>query len=100
MIIHSLQPTFINRAAGKSVVVAKVATVKKHSDDDEKYCRNGLRLIAMAWETFDDSALETRIIIRKIAIRHVDKRNRPRRQTIYQINRRLSIAFQRDVGSN
>jgi hypothetical protein len=28
---------------------------------------------AMAWETFDGFAFETRIMIRKIAIRHVDK---------------------------
>jgi hypothetical protein len=37
-------------------------------------------MIVMAWETFDGSALETRVI------RHVDKHNRPRGQTIYQIN--------------
>jgi hypothetical protein len=29
----------------------------------------------MAWETFDDSAPETRIMICKIAIRHADKHN-------------------------
>jgi hypothetical protein len=52
VITHALQPTFIDRAAGKSLVVAKSAVVKKHSDDDEKCRRNGLRLIAMAWETF------------------------------------------------
>jgi hypothetical protein len=75
MITHPLQPTFIDRAAGKSLVVAKVAIVKKHSDNDEKCHRNGLRLIAMAWETFDSSAPKTRIMIRKIAIRHVDKHN-------------------------
>jgi hypothetical protein len=40
----------------------------------------------MAWETFGSSALETRIMIRKIAIHHADKHNRPRGQTIYQIN--------------
>jgi hypothetical protein len=43
-------------------------------------------------------APETRIMIRKIAIRHANKHNRPRRQTIYQINQRLFVAFQRDVG--
>jgi hypothetical protein len=71
---------------------------KKHSDDDEKCLCNGLRLINMAWETFGGSTPETRIMIRKIAIRHADKQNRPRGQTIYQINQRLSIAFQRGVG--
>jgi hypothetical protein len=40
---HPLQPTFIDRAVGMSLVAAK-----KHSDDDEKCCCNGLRLIAMA----------------------------------------------------
>jgi hypothetical protein len=39
MITHSLQPTFIDRAAGKSLVTAKAAAAKKHSNDDEK-CRN------------------------------------------------------------
>jgi hypothetical protein len=48
MITHPLQPAFINRAAGKSLVAAKAAITKKHSDDDEKCCHNGLRLIAMA----------------------------------------------------
>jgi hypothetical protein len=52
----------------------------------------------MAWETFGSSAPETRIMIRKIAIRHVDKHNRPRGQTIYQINQRLSVVLQRGVG--
>jgi hypothetical protein len=75
MITHSLQPTFIDRAVGKSLVSAKAATAKKHSNDDEKCCRNGLHLIAMAWETFGSSAPETCIMIRKIAIRHVDKHN-------------------------
>jgi hypothetical protein len=93
-----VQPTFIDRAAGKSLVVAKVAVAKKHSDDDEKCRRNGLLLIAMAWETFGGSAPETRIMIRKIAIRHTDKHNRPQGQTIYQINQRLSVALQRGVG--
>jgi hypothetical protein len=93
-----LQPTFIDRAAGKSLVVAKAAADKKYCDDDEKCRRNGLRLIVMAWETFGGSAPETRIMIRKIAIRHADKHNRPRGQTIYQINQRLSIALQRGVG--
>jgi hypothetical protein len=37
-------------------------------------------------------------MIRKIAIRHADKHNRPRGQTIYQINQRLSVTFQRGVG--
>ncbi len=75
MITHPLQPTFIDRAAGKSLVAAKVAAAKKHFDDDEKCWWNGLRLIAMAWEMFNGSALETRIMIRKIAIRHTDKHN-------------------------
>jgi hypothetical protein len=48
MITHSLQPTFIDRAARKSMVAAKAAAAKKHSDDDEKCRRNGLCLIAMA----------------------------------------------------
>jgi hypothetical protein len=74
--------TFIDCAGGKSLVAAKAVTAKataakKHSDDDEKCRRNGLRLIAMAWETFGGSAPETRIMIRKIAIRHTDKHNRP-----------------------
>jgi hypothetical protein len=81
---------------GKSLVAAKAAAAKKYSD--EKCRRNGLRLIAMAWETFGDSAHETRIMIHKIAIRHADKHNQPRGQTIYQINQRLSIALQRGVG--
>jgi hypothetical protein len=83
---------------GKSLVTTKVVVVKKHSDDDEKCRRNGLRLIAMTWETFGGSALKTRIMIRKIVIRHTDKHNQPRGQTIYQINPRLSIALQRGVG--
>jgi hypothetical protein len=37
-------------------------------------------------------------MIRKIAIRHADKHNRPRGQTIYQINQCLSVALQRGVG--
>jgi hypothetical protein len=37
-------------------------------------------------------------MIRKIAIRHADKHNRPRGQTIYQINQRLSVALQRGIG--
>jgi hypothetical protein len=37
----------------------------------------------MAWETFGGSVPETRIMIHKIAIRHADKHNWPRRQTIY-----------------
>jgi hypothetical protein len=41
---------------------------------------------------------KTRIMIRKIVIRHAEKHNRPRGQTIYQINQRLSVGFQRDVG--
>jgi hypothetical protein len=98
VITHPLQPTFINRAAGKSLDVAKAAAAKKHSDDNEKCWCNGLRLIAMAWETFGGSAPETRIMIRKIAIRHADKHNRPQGQTIYQINQRLFVALQRGVG--
>jgi hypothetical protein len=34
-----------------------------------------------------------RIMIRKIAIRHADKHNQPRGQTIYQMNPRLSVAL-------
>jgi hypothetical protein len=49
-------------------------------------------------ETFDGSAPETHIMIRKITICHANKHNRPRGQTIYQINQRLSIALKRDVG--
>jgi hypothetical protein len=86
VITHPLQPTFIDRAAGKSLVAAKAVAAKKHSDDNEKCRCNGLRLIAMAWETFGGSAPEMRIMIRKIAIRHADKHNPPRGQTIYQIN--------------
>jgi hypothetical protein len=56
MITHPLQPTFIDHAAGKSLVAAMAAAAKKHSDDDKKCRCNGLRLIAMAWETFDRSA--------------------------------------------
>jgi hypothetical protein len=48
VITHSLQPTFIDRAAGKSLIVAKAAVTKKHSDDDEKCHHNGLRMIVMA----------------------------------------------------
>jgi hypothetical protein len=83
VITHPLQSTFIDRAAGKSLVAAKAAAAKKYSDDDEKCWCNGLRLMAMAWETFGGSAPETRIMIRKIAICHADKHNRPRGQTIY-----------------
>jgi hypothetical protein len=32
-------------------------------------------MIVMAWETFNGSVSETRIMIRKIAIRHADKHN-------------------------
>jgi hypothetical protein len=78
VITPSLQPTFIDCAVGKSLVVAKAAVAKKHSDNDEKCRRNGLRLITMAWEMFDDSVPETCIMFRKIAIRHADKHNRPR----------------------
>jgi hypothetical protein len=35
VITHLLQPTFIDRVAGKSLVVAKAAAAKKHFDDDE-----------------------------------------------------------------
>jgi hypothetical protein len=52
----------------------------------------------MAWEMFDGSAPETRIMICKISIRHADKHIRPRGQTIYQINQRLSVALQRGIG--
>jgi hypothetical protein len=93
MITDPLQPTFIDRAAGKSLVIAKAAAAKKHSDNDEKCRRNGMRLIAMAWETFGNSAPEMRIIIRKIAIRYANKHNQPRGQTIYQINQCLSVAL-------
>jgi hypothetical protein len=75
VITHPLQPTFIERAAGKSLVVAKAATAKKHSDDDEKCRRNGLHLITMAWEMFGGSAPKTHIMICKIAICHADKHN-------------------------
>jgi hypothetical protein len=61
--------------ARKSLVAVKAAVAKKHSDDDKKCRYNGLRLIAMVWETFDGSAPEMRIMIRKIAIRHADKHN-------------------------
>jgi hypothetical protein len=73
VITHRLQPTFIDRAAGKSLVAA----AKKHSDDNEKCRRNGLRMIVMAWETFGDFTPEMHIMICKIAIRHADKHNRP-----------------------
>jgi hypothetical protein len=79
VITHPLQPTFIDRAVGKNMVVAKAAATKKHSNDDKKCRYNGLRLIAMAWETFSGSAPEMRIMIRKIAIHHADQHNRPRR---------------------
>jgi hypothetical protein len=55
-------------------------------------------LIALAWETFGGSALETRIMIRKITIRHADKHNHPRGQTIYQINQCLFVTLQQGVG--
>jgi hypothetical protein len=76
----------------------KATAAKKHYDDDEKCRRNGLCLIAMAWETFSDSAPDTRIMIHKIAIRHTDKHNGPRGQTIYQINQRLFVTLQQGVG--
>jgi hypothetical protein len=98
MITHPLQPSFIDRAAGKSLVVAKATVAKKQCDDDEKCQCNGLRLIAMAYEMFGSSTPETRIMIRKIAIRHTYKHNRPRGQTVYQINQRLFVALQRGVG--
>jgi hypothetical protein len=59
------------------LVTAKAAAAQKHFDDDEKCRCNGLRLIAMAWETFGGSIPKTRIMIHKIAIRHADKHNRP-----------------------
>jgi hypothetical protein len=71
-----LQPTFIDRAVGKSLVVAKAIVANKHFDDEKCRC-NGLRMIVMAWETFEGSAPETHIMICKIAIRHADKHNRP-----------------------
>jgi hypothetical protein len=77
VITHPLQPTFIDRAAGKSLVAVKAVVAKKHSDDDEKCRCNGLCLIAMAWEMFDGSAPEMRIMIRKIAIRHVTSTTDP-----------------------
>jgi hypothetical protein len=98
VITHPLQPTFIDRAVGKSLVAAKAVAAKKHSDDNEKCRCNGLRLIAMAWETFGGSALETRIMICKITTRHANKHNRPRGQTIYQINQRLFVTLQQGVG--
>jgi hypothetical protein len=98
VITHPLQPTFIDRATRKSLVVAKATAVKKHFNDDEKCRRNDLRMIIMAWEMFDDFAHKTCIMIRKIAIHHVDKHSRPREQTIYQINQRLSAVLQRGVG--
>jgi hypothetical protein len=51
----------------------------------------------MVWETFDGFVFETRIMIYKITIRHTDKNNRPRGQTIYQINQRLFVTLQRGV---
>ncbi len=83
VITHTLQPSFMDRAAGKSLVAAKAAAAKKHSNDDEKCHRNGLRLIAMGWETFGGSTPKTCIMIHKISIRHADKHNRPQGQTIY-----------------
>jgi hypothetical protein len=79
-------------------MITNSPTKKLGEDNDEKCRCNGLRLIAMAWETFGSSTPETRIMIRKISIRHADKHNRPRGQTIYQINQRLSVALQRGVG--
>jgi hypothetical protein len=49
VITHPLHPTFIDRAAGKSLVTGKAAAAKKRSEDDQKCCHNGLHLIAMAW---------------------------------------------------
>jgi hypothetical protein len=37
-------------------------------------------------------------MIRKIAICYPDKHNQPRGQTIYQINQRLFVTLQRDIG--
>jgi hypothetical protein len=70
-----------------------LVAAKKHSNDDEKCRCNGLCLITMAWETIGGSVPETCIMIRKIAIRHADKHNRPQGQIIYQINQRLSDAL-------
>jgi hypothetical protein len=96
VITHPLQPTFIDRAVGKSLVAAKAVATKKHSDDDEK-CR-WPALDRHGLGTFGGSALETRIMICKIAIHHADKHNQPRGQTIYQINQCLSVVLQRGVG--
>ncbi len=52
----------------------------------------------MAWETFSGSTPKTCIMIYKITIRHADKHNRPRGQTIYEINQCLSVALQRGIG--
>jgi hypothetical protein len=61
VITHPPKPTFIDRAAGKSLVAAKaIVATKKHFDDNEKCHRNGLRLITMALETFGGSAPKTR----------------------------------------
>jgi hypothetical protein len=59
------------------LVTVKVIVAKKHSDNGKKCWCNGLHLITMAWETFGSSTPKTHIMIRKIAIRHVDKHNRP-----------------------
>jgi hypothetical protein len=48
--------------------------------------------------TLGQVRVATRIMIRKIAIRHVDKHNCPQGLTIYQINERLSVTLQRNVG--
>ncbi len=86
MITHPLQPTFIDRAAEKSLVAAKVTATKKHSDDNEKCRCNGLRLIAMAWETFSGSVPEMHIMIRKMPfvtlISTTDPKDRPSTRSI------------------
>ncbi len=48
VITHLLQPTFIDRAAGKNLVTTKGTATKKYFDGNEKCCRNGLCMIIMA----------------------------------------------------
>jgi hypothetical protein len=58
--------------------------------------------VSLQWPALDRHGLgdvrpvrpKTRIMIRKIAIRHTDKHNRPQGQTIYQINQCLFVALQ------
>jgi hypothetical protein len=78
VITHPLQLTFIGpsgrKESGRCQGCCRQGTLR---DDDEKCRRNGMRFIAMAWETFVGSTPEMRIMIRKIAIHHVDNHNRP-----------------------